>query len=254
MSLLIDNGIVTGPEAREINGPLKMPIWNGTAPGIRQGQHAYDAAGDLDGTPGPIWWDGAEWIRYGTGPATGENIGNSDLTLSGDRLLHGSSSNYKLEFNELGQFIVTTVLTGAGTMQLLNAGATVIESASTMAINSTGNNVNITGFSGISLNAPTIVANSLVSGDPNNKKFVVSDDGGNLSVQGIGAIVNVPYTSAVTSDQLLTNAFLNGLFPTADIGTQKVFTNMTDAPGNTAIAIMHSAASWSVRIDFIKCT
>lgn len=254
MSLLIDNGVVTGPEAREFNGPLKPPLWNGTQPGSRVGQHAFDADGTIDGTPGPIWWDGTVWIRYGTGSGTGENIANTDLVMNGDRTLSGSENNYTLEFNDLGQLILHVVLTGAGTMQLLNEGATVISAASTLELTSTGNNVIITALGSISLNAGSIAASSLVSGDVNNKKFVVADNGGNLSVQGIGGIVNVPYTSAVTSDQILTNSFLNGLFATADIGTQKIFTNITDAPGNTAVAIMHSAATWSVKLDFIKCT
>jgi hypothetical protein len=254
MSLLTDNGIVTGPEQRQLNGPFKPPIWNGTQPGTREGQHAYDAAGALDGTPGPIWWNGAEWIRYGTGAGTGENIGNTDLTLSDDRTLSGSASNFTLEFNDLGQFVLNTVLTGAGTQQFTNAGATVIEAVSTVNVTSTGNNVIITAFQGISLTSSTVVASCLASGDVNNKKFVVADNAGNLTVQSIGESINVPYGSAVASDDLLTNSFLNGLFPTAAIGTQKVFTNITDAPGNTAIAIMHAASSWSVKLDFIKCS
>lgn len=254
MSFLSTQGIVTGPESREINGPLKPPIWNGTQPGAREGQHAFDADGDLDGIPGPIWWDGTVWVRYGTGTGTGQNIANTDLVMDGDRTLSGSSSNFKLEFNELGQLIANVVLTGAGTMQLLNQGATVIRSVSTMEITSTGNNVIITALAGVNITSATISASSLSSGDANNKKFVVSDNAGNLTVQSVGEAVNNQYISAVTSDQILTNSFLNGLFPTAAIGTQKIFINITDAPGNTALAILHAAGAWSVRPDFIKCT
>lgn len=57
--------IVTGPEEREINGPLKPPLWNGSQPGTRVGQIYYDASGALDGTAGPIYWDGAVWKKYG---------------------------------------------------------------------------------------------------------------------------------------------------------------------------------------------
>lgn len=255
MSFLTDQGIVTGLEARELNGPFKPPIWNGTQPGAREGQHAFDADGDLDGIPGPIWWDGSVWVRYGTGTGTGQNIANTDLVMDGNRTLSGSASNFTLSFNDLGQFIINTVLTGAGTMQLLNLGATIIRSVSTMEITSTGNNVVISASIGaISLTSNALSASSLSSGDVNNKKFVVSDNVGNLTVQSIGEAINVSYTTGVTSDQLLTNSFLNGLFPTAQIGAQKIFTNITDAPGNSAIAIMHAAASWSVRLDFIKCS
>jgi hypothetical protein len=247
--------IVTGPEAREINGPFKPPIWNGTEPGARVGQHAFDATGALDGTPGPIWWNGSAWVRYGTGTDTGENIGNADLSLTGNRVLSGSASKYKLEFNDLGQIIIRTVLTGVGTMQLLNAGATVIQSDSTMEITSTGNQVIISAPLGVvELISTGIIASSLLSGDVNNKKIVMADDGGNLTVATIGEAINNRYTAAVASDDLLTNSFLNGLFPNAVIGMQKIFTNITDAPDNVAFAIMHAAASWSVKLDFIKCT
>lgn len=58
--------IVTGLEEREINGPLKPPIWDGNS-GTREGQHAYDSAGVIDGIEGPIYWDGSSWIKYGNG-------------------------------------------------------------------------------------------------------------------------------------------------------------------------------------------
>lgn len=255
MSFLTDQGIVTGLEARELNGPFKPPIWNGTQPGAREGQHAFDADGDLDGIPGPIWWDGTVWVRYGTGTGTGQNIGNTDLELTQNRTLSGSASKFTLAFNNLGQLIINTVLPGAGTMQLINAGATVIQSASTMEVTSVGNNVIISAPAGsVSLTSPLVSVSSLASGDVNNKKFVVSDDAGNLTVQTAGEAINNQYISAVTSDQILTNSFINGLFPTAPIGTQKIFTNITDAPGNTALAIKHAASAWSIRPDFIKCS
>lgn len=246
--------IVTGPEERELNGPFKPPLWDGSD-GTREGQHAFDADGTIDGIPGPIWWDGTVWIRYGTGTGTGQNIGNTDLELTQDRTLGGTASNFKLEFNDLGQFILNTVLTGAATQQFINAGSTEIESASEMSIKSVSNNVNLTAITGqITLSTPEVIATSLSSGAPGVFKIVVAGNGGLLSTQSTVDIINTPYTSAVTSDNLLINSFLNGLFPTAEVGTQKIFTNITDAPGNTAVAIMHAVASWSVKIDFIKCS
>lgn len=65
MSFLVT--ITTGPEKREFNGPLMVPIWDGMAPGYRAGQIYYDVSGTLDGTPGPIYWDGSAWKKYAIG-------------------------------------------------------------------------------------------------------------------------------------------------------------------------------------------
>lgn len=245
--------VVSGVEETELNGPFKPPLWDGSD-GTRVGQQAFDAAAALFTPAGPVYWNGTAWVQFGSSGSI--NIGNSDLTLTSNRILSGDAvNNYDFELNNLGSFIVSVPVTGAGTMQLINEGSTVVQSASTMVIESTGNNVTlIAPMSQVILQAPEVVVTSLLSGDPDNKKFVMSDNSGILSAEGIGAVINVPYTSAVTSDDLLTNSFLNSLYPSASIGTQRVFTNITDAPGNTALALMYAAASWSVKIDFIKCS
>lgn len=56
------NIITTGIEAREFNGPVLLPQFDGVD-GLRAGQLAYDNSGLLDGTPGLIVWDGSQWLK-----------------------------------------------------------------------------------------------------------------------------------------------------------------------------------------------
>ncbi len=245
--------VVTGPEERELNGPFKPPIWDGSD-GTREGQHAFDKDAVLFTPAGPIYWDGAAWKQYGTGAS--ENIGNSDLVLTGDRVLSGDPVNtFKLEMNDLGSFILHVADTGAGTIQVTNAGSTLIQSDAGIQIESVLNHITLTAATGqISLQSTELIANSLDSGDPNNKKFVMSDDGGLLTAVAIGSIINIPYTTAILSDNLLLNATFNGLFPNDLIGSQRIFTNISDSAGSVAIAIKYASSSWAVKLDFIKAS
>lgn len=55
--------ITTGLEAREFNGPVLMPAWDG-ADGLRAGQLAYDLTGAIDGAAGTIEWTGTIWRKF----------------------------------------------------------------------------------------------------------------------------------------------------------------------------------------------
>lgn len=57
--------IVTGEEIREFNGSVLLPVWNGTRPGNRNGDIAWNdtVIGDL--SVGIIVWNGTEWINAG---------------------------------------------------------------------------------------------------------------------------------------------------------------------------------------------
>lgn len=109
------NPIVTGPETREFNGPLLPPIWNGSLPGTREGQIYYDLAGTLDGLPGPIYWDGLIWKKYG-GAAFVASDGN---LLTAQRLgstIIGVKDRYTgeyISFNKVTLFADGSAMTDA---------------------------------------------------------------------------------------------------------------------------------------------
>lgn len=93
--------IVTGPEARQFNGPVMLPLWDGQ-PGMREGQLAYDATGVVDGTPGLIMWNGSNWVKAGI-TAIPDLQQITDEGASTDNNI----TTYKTILEEVAQFIST---------------------------------------------------------------------------------------------------------------------------------------------------
>ncbi len=85
------------------------------------------------------------------------------------------------------------------------------------------------------------------------KVLICTDSLGTVAwgtVPGGNSVIN----TAVTTNNIQSNSFMNTNYGTYSIGDQLVFTNLSDAPSNTAVVIKISSTTWSNRIDYVKNT
>jgi hypothetical protein len=67
----------------------------------------------------------------------------------------------------------------------------------------------------------------------------------------VGEIV---ITTAVLSTDLQRNTYMQANYPNAVVGEVYSFTNMTDAPANTALVTKITSTTWLSKIDYVKNT
>lgn len=87
-----------------------------------------------------------------------------------------------------------------------------------------------------------------------NDTVTVEFDGVNyrvISAYFSGGRFNIVGTS-VSSISVQTNDYMNTTYPSAAIGDEYIFTNLSDAPGNVGIVKKYTTTNWLSKIDYVK--
>jgi len=236
--------VTTGPEGREFNGPLMPPIWNGTAPGFREGQIYYDIAGVLDGTPGPIYWDGSVWQKYASGSGGVPNLndvvhqGNStDIGIIAQQL----SAVENTSMSTLARVTCYNAFVGAE-LELQTFGVDLgddnIARHANIKFDAELNQVIITRGTTLDItNGSTTIVQVLSSGEV----LGIPGNAPNNFVTLSQIRIHFQYDTATTTAAILNLSTVNSLFASYD---EVRVTNITDATGSSIHLSRTGASTW----------
>ena len=237
------NIIVTGAEGFQCNGPLQLPLYNGS-PGTRVGQIAYDATAALFTPAGIVYWDGAAWGQIST--AAGTNL--QTVTDNG----HTTSNDMSIDNPEGG----SEFLVNGGTLSVLTARVTGPNSESRLIARDNGEVM--LSLLATSPDGTTGVAKAMVA-RYNDLLFVDSSEvatntmfaDGRMNGSAATAVndfviksqirINFTYTTATTMSTILNLGNVNTLFAAYD---DVQVTNITDATDNSIFFKRTGAATW----------
>lgn len=237
------NIIVTGVEGFQCNGPLQIPLYNGS-PGTRAGQIAYDADAILFTPAGIVYWDSTEWAQISTASAINlQTVTDSGyITTNNMTINNPSGSGEFLVIGNEGSAIATRVV-GPNSEASLGARANGEALLNILATSPDGTagiaRAMIGRYSDLQfVNASEVATNTIFSdGRMNGSAATATND----FVTKSQIRINFTYTTATTMSAILSLSNVNTLFAAYD---DVQVTNITDATDNSIFFKRTGSATW----------
>lgn len=237
------NIIVTGVEGFQCNGPLQIPLYNGS-PGTRVGQLAFDADHLLFTPASLIYWDGTAWQQLASSSLNNLQIvtDNGHTTTNDMDITNPSGGSQFLVSGSAGSVLVARVV-GPNSEAALAArdnGEAILNILATSPDGTVGIAKAMIGrYTDLHfVNASEVDTNILYA---DGRMSGTAATGANDFVTKAQIRISNTYVTATTMAAILNLANVNSLFAAYD---DVEVTNITDAPDNSIFFKRTGAATW----------